>query len=711
MEDCSNVCLYVSAPLLESIPFLVHPPPAQDDRSLYKQYYAADNVEINLPNQLYATAGHPSDQRVAFDATRRQHVYADTVTMIGNSSRLSMSPQLSAVPHAAARTSLHFGYSTCHWLKACDDTKDQVGSPCHTTLSGITYYGFCFESSSGTLECGHTTAIDDRLGTHPIAVGRESPNVMPAASNMLNSAAGSSVTVVPDAVYRCERGSPAQTGGWHVGRRLLISGCMLSSDASYDPIAEVHIPEFCTKPMEFRKGCMVRTAQNYDRDAKQSGACAFENLGCTIPTALNYNSEATVADDTLCILPVHGCTIAAETYAGVVNATPGYKSGFYGSVAEGKVSEIVYEGPAVLNYSPHATVNTGCIIAIEGCMESTAVNYDHLATVNSNTWCIAAVPGCMMPPVEAIAGTFAAKRPHRLDGLALPATWDPFATVHNQTACGPVSRTGCMDSTMLNYDPHADIPGACYSLAYGCLNRAAQNFNCSYYVNGPCPGSAYVTSHDKGICHFGETNDVSNSFGNASRTPPEAEDGIRVETIHVATTTLRAAGEIVDYNEVRRASIRQVFATTAAVPASNTTVSITAASVIITVSITFADASAAADGGGAIIYAMRSRETATAALGIEVISIPQVNVGVAYIQVPDDGPSITRDVSGNDVLIAGAAGAFACLLVCLCILRRRRRVRLKVVDASFVNDRRHPKGKVQGDIMSPGSRPIRRAWE
>ena len=45
----------------------------------------------------------------------------------------------------------------------------------------------------------------------------------------------------------------------------------------------------------------------------------------------------------------------------------------------------------VLNYDSTANAINGshsCVIAIEGCMDPTAINYESRANVNSATWCV-----------------------------------------------------------------------------------------------------------------------------------------------------------------------------------------------------------------------------------------------------------------------------------------------------------------------------------
>ena len=61
-------------------------------------------------------------------------------------------------------------------------------------------------------------------------------------------------------------------------------------------------------------------------------------------------------------------------------------------------------------------------------MDSTAVNYDPLATIDTRGWCVAPREGCMMPPDY--PGVFG--RNHTRQRLATNP--DPLATVHVPSA-------------------------------------------------------------------------------------------------------------------------------------------------------------------------------------------------------------------------------------------------------------------------------------
>ena len=225
---------------------------------------------------------------------------------------------------------------------------------------------------------------------------------------------------------RCASGTPLRSAGMVDAPRPLVGGCAREGDASYDASAEVHVPQVldvsshvsiclstclhcstslhlsivlpirhlppqaCVEPLEAEHvGCMMPTALNYDSRALQPSArCRYVLRGCTRSSALNYNPEAS-EDDGSCVARVAGCTLRPEGYAGVDGDTPGYKSL---SVGVPRLGVGVVAWPSygsVLNYNQTATTLEGCVPAIEGCMDSSALNYDPDATIDSNGWCVA----------------------------------------------------------------------------------------------------------------------------------------------------------------------------------------------------------------------------------------------------------------------------------------------------------------------------------
>ena len=537
------MCIYAQSPLQDPVPYLVHKTPPHAtmmdepaNTTLKSNLYAFNDVPYSsgwegaystseapvVPNGRYAIKGHPSDTVVAYDSTISTNgglIYMDQTIVIhgpsGTRGEYSKTVErLAYLAHdygslisgqrmgyerppmgvGADGNTILAGTADCTWIRHCDTATERLGSPCNATLSGVYHEGFCFTSNTGSLECGHTTALD-----------------------------GNKVPV--HTVFRCPSGSPARSLGTFTTPRMRTAGCMLTSDSQYDPYAEIHVPEFCAIPADYRKGCLLKGAENYDVTAKQEGVCTWLIAGCMSSTALNYNPVA-VADDPLhpCIEPIRGCTIPSRQYAGVPQDTPGYRSDYFGSARRGVgiIPELQYNGPATLNYDDTATVLHGCVLGIEGCMDPTAVNYDSRATVNSGTWCIPRVPGCMMPTDKNANAAYAnpdptSNAPHmqgqQPDGLN--ANFSIGATFHDPSYC-VLARYGCGASgaptpyqgyaepiAATNYDPAVTVETRCYWPRPGCLNPQAINFGCDTRDSqSPCFYDVNVTVHVPAACLY-----------------------------------------------------------------------------------------------------------------------------------------------------------------------------------------------------------------
>ena len=581
-----------------------------------------------------------------------------------------------------------YGWATCHWLRHCSETAgEQVGSPCSATLAGVDYDGYCFTSDSGSLECGHTFAIDDKWGENPVtfdgiraftdAAAAElnitasptstdtmtvvSPNILPSQAGYVVPSIHARLRVRPGTpgeagtAYRCPTGSPAKTLGSFVSKRLLLAGCMISSDSNYDELADVHVPAYCNVSADYLPGCPLPTASNYDASSKQIGKCLLPTKGCRSSTALNYNSEAVIDDlEYPCIEPVSGCTVSSISYDGVESGTTAYRSGYYASSnsVRGKIPETAYNGPAVVNYNPSANVNSGCIVAIEGCMDPGALNYDSQATIDSNSWCIPRIIGCMNPESPA---------------------FNPVATIPNASAC-VLYRKGCMNKWALNYDPRATVDYVCSfkpgGYNEGCLNPLALNFGCKRNLGQttPCDASN-LTHHALAACNWLPPPPSPPSPPSVA---PEAPTGQLVTVEHSVQITLPASGDVTDFTPAILSNITAQFASQLNLDASRISVTVRAASVSIVVTIRADDEAAAAGLQTTVSSAMSDMASAEAFLGdlpITLLAVPTVEKKVTYTFVPDPNAS-----SGGG---GGAAVAIIIILVVIaafgCYYVRRKR--------------------------------------
>jgi len=302
-------------------------------------------------------------------------------------------------------------------------------------------------------------------------------------------------------------------------RRLLLAGCMIPDDENYEATAEVHIPQACAIPAHFAPGCLFPGALNYDPGAREVGFCRYPTRGCTEPNSINYHSLATENDGS-CIAGVHGCSLPSSDVTGdvveggsgesrssaisssgtnrfeadsiVVRGRPGgWVPRTVGVPLRGLVSFPSYG--AVVTNDPSANLLEGCVVAIEGCMDSDAANFDPNATVNSGTWCVPYLRGCMDP--SAVNYDAAATVNNAPSSMAS----DP-----NSTSFCVVERRGCLSPSALNFDPLARHPGPCYASIAGCLDPGALNFRCGY------EGSHLITA-----CTLNSTNSLVTNAGTA----------------------------------------------------------------------------------------------------------------------------------------------------------------------------------------------------
>jgi hypothetical protein len=380
---------------------------------------------------------------------------------------------------------------------------------------------------------------------------------------------------------------------------MLIAGCMDPADASYDSIAEVHVPAYCTDQAKvYKKGCLLPWAKNFDPMAKQSGKCLFEVKGCTDSDSVNYNSEASMEDpDKPCIKKVLGCTVNnatytsmayGSTYKSVDAATPEYKSGKFGSNKRleagspdywpGEVHELgyvtpgIYPGVTVTSYDPAANVLQpgGCTVAIEGCMDAEAANYDSKATVNSHTWCIPEVFGCMMPATQVATPTKFVRSSGSGDGVTygdgLNPYWSASISVHVPSMC-VTARYGCMEEGAVNYDWLANIQTRCWFLTYGCLDPQAVNYGCrNNEFKTKCtsePGylpDQNVTVHQERACLYPW------NFAPEPPAPPSPNipanidlDSALVVVTQVVGMLLEVGGEVSDFGPRKTCEVAQAL--------------------------------------------------------------------------------------------------------------------------------------------------------
>jgi len=644
---CSAGGTVFASDTTDGYPFMVHPMPQPGDgmETLYQHQYnevisdLTNGSQLELTNGLYAQGTHSSQEIIGWSWKDSKNVYTDTMMVLGTYEGVTMvkTPIGRDAPDfvSMGADGHQFGIGKCHWIRHCY-AWEKVGQKCSASIHTVTFEGYCFESSTGTIECGALTQKRDKWGQIESEMFIDAPS---AGKKSLLS-------------HACPYKAPVVTNGEHEVNRMLIAGCMKNGDASYNKYAEVHVPQMCSTPVDMVKGCLFPRATNYDMAAVQSDTCYYNVRGCTNSLAVNYNIEA-YEDDGSCIVAVKGCTIKPQ-YTGVALDTPEYDSSFVGVPL--RLSDNTVATPTATfpnnanNYNALANVLEGCILTVEGCMDSTALNYDSFANANTNTWCIPIVSGCMMPTIKNSDDRFQAEinsLPHRRDGLAV--NYEPLATV--DAGC-VVEREGCTDSTGYNYDPRATKAGQCWPDVYGCLHPGALNFGCpnEYAVGAPTyePQLTPCTDSNGKIVAASKHQLVICNFAPPPPAPPSSGEGqptvaILVKAAEDAQTVI-ATGKDVEIKNKLQADVANAM---------GSQVSTTAGSSLIDVKIQVPTTADMTAGVAALQAKLGSREAASAYLGVTVLATPSI---VGYI----DGAADADNVA---VIVGATVGGFFGLLL------------------------------------------------
>ena len=173
----------------------------------------------------------------------------------------------------------------------------------------------------------------------------------------------------------------------------------------------------------FKYGCTDELAQNYDPEANTEDGSCYYQAGCTQAGYLEYYTQGYEADfdnGSCQTLAIFGC-----------------------------MDNTAY------NYNPEANVdNEGCIPVVLGCTNPLAFNYNPAANTDDDS-CIPFIYGCTD---------------------ATMFNYDPEANAEDGS-CIPYIY-GCTDSSAFNYDPAANTDnGSCEEVVVDCMDPLAYNYN------------------------------------------------------------------------------------------------------------------------------------------------------------------------------------------------------------------------------------------
>jgi hypothetical protein len=130
-----------------------------------------------------------------------------------------------------------------------------------------------------------------------------------------------------------------------------------------------------------------------------------------------------------------------------------------------------------LNYNEEANTDDGsCIEIIEGCTQEIAFNYDENANFDDGS-CVAEVIGCM----DSIAWNYNSEANVGDDSCLYFGCTDSEATNYDEGANvdnGSCLYPGCTDPSALNFNPEANTDnGSCILPIYGCTDSTAFNYD------------------------------------------------------------------------------------------------------------------------------------------------------------------------------------------------------------------------------------------
>ena len=204
-------------------------------------------------------------------------------------------------------------------------------------------------------------------------------------------------------------------------------------------------------------GCMDTAAYNYNALANTSDTCYYQP-GCTNPGYLQYYTQGYTAgiDNGSCVdVAVFGCM---DSMAFNYDTTANVDNGGCVAVIYGCMQ------PLAFNYNPNANTPDSCIAYLYGCTDPTMFNYNVLANADDGS-CEPYVFGCT-------------------DSTMF--NFDPLANANNNS-CVPFIY-GCTDPSMLNYNSQANTEDfSCIAYIYGCMDSTALNYDSLANTdNGSC---------------------------------------------------------------------------------------------------------------------------------------------------------------------------------------------------------------------------------
>ena len=234
---------------------------------------------------------------------------------------------------------------------------------------------------------------------------------------------------------------------------------------------------------EYVYGCLDTLAFNYVDSANTADDCYYYP-GCISPAYLEYHTDTANAyytdiniQDSCETLAMFGCT---DSTAFNYDITANVDNGGCIPYIYGCMDVTMY------NYDPFATAMDTCVPFIYGCTDPTMFNYNQLANTDNGS-CVPFIYGCTDTTAfnyNPLANADNNSCIPYIYGCTDPSALNYSPTANTEDFSCIAYVYGCMDSLALNYDSLANTDnGSCITVVVGCMDQSAYNFNANANID------------------------------------------------------------------------------------------------------------------------------------------------------------------------------------------------------------------------------------
>lgn len=278
-------------------------------------------------------------------------------------------------------------------------------------------------------------------------------------------------------------------------------------------------------------GCTTPSACNFNPAATDSADCDFDTCkGCTLPAACNYDDAATIANNSSCVFADAPCEVCSGETDGTGSVIDN------DSDDDGVCDADEINGCTTTNacnYDSLATENDGSceFDTCAGCTISLACNYNANATIANNSTCVFPESASISGACDACSG--------EVDGTGVVVDND----ADDDGVCDSDEILGCTEVGACNYNSEATEDDATceYTSCVGCTNPAGCNYNASATIPAPCIYPEPFSDCD-GCLNDVNNNDVCDQLETSGCTDAAASNYNPIATLDDGSCILNVVG-------------------------------------------------------------------------------------------------------------------------------------------------------------------------